>query len=380
MKQVLFGARLFDGAAMIEDAAVVVDDARIVAVTPVSQRPRAMTARDLGGGVLAPGLIDAQVNGGAGLLFNACPTVESLRAIAAAHRRDGTTGILPAVITDAPAVLDAALDAAGAAVGVAPGVLGIHVEGPFIDRRRAGAHSPAFIRAMTPADVGRLAAARKGVMLVTLAPAAASAAMISDLSVAGVVVSLGHCEATDAEARRAFDAGARGVTHLFNAMSPLTHRAPGVVGAALAGRDVICGLIADGHHVAATAVRVALAAKGADGLALVSDAMPPVMGGPDEYELQGRRVTRLGDRLVLADGTLAGSAITLMDAVRWLRGALGLDLALALRMATLTPARLLRVDAEYGRIAAGFVANLVHIADDLSIRETWIDGASESHG
>ncbi|MBV9220177.1 MAG: N-acetylglucosamine-6-phosphate deacetylase [Methylobacteriaceae bacterium] len=377
MRQVLFGARLFDGVRMLDDAALVIDGQRIAAIVPEAKRPDGAPCRDLGGGVLAPGLIDAQVNGGGGVLFNDIPTVEGIRTIAEAHRRDGTTGLLPTVVTDAPDVLDAALAAGCAAVKTVPGVLGIHIEGPFIDSRRAGAHWPAYIRPLTEPDVARILAAKAGAMLITVAPAAASPQMIGRLSAGGAVVSIGHSDATDLEAFQAFDGGASGVTHLFNAMSPLGHRAPGVVGAALARADVICGLIADGYHVAATAVRVALAAKGSDGIALVSDAMSPVMGGPDEFTLQGRRVQRQRGRLVLDDGTLAGSAITLMDAVRWIVRALGVDLAIALKMATLTPARLLRIDADYGRLAPGFMASLVHISDDFVVRETWVGGESQ---
>jgi N-acetylglucosamine-6-phosphate deacetylase len=378
MMQVFYGARLFDGERMLDDAALVIDGGRIATIVPVAERP--MPGSDLGGGVLSPGLVDVQVNGGGGALFNETPTPEGMRAIAQAHRRDGTTGLLPTVVTDTPQVLASALDAARAAVAErVPGVLGIHVEGPFIDPRRPGAHSPQLIRPMMPADADRLIAARTATMLVTVAPVSVSDSLIRRLRAGGVILSLGHSEATDSEALRSFDAGITAVTHLYNAMSPLTHRAPGVVGATLARPDIICGLIADGHHVAPTAVRVALAAKGSDGIALISDAMSPALGGPDEFLLQGRPVFRRGGKLVLEDGTLAGSAISLMDAVRWLHRELGLDLAVALKMATLTPARLLRLDGEIGRLRPGSRADLVHIGEDLAVRETWIEGVASAN-
>ncbi len=372
MTEVLYGARLFDGRRMIEDAALVIEGGTIAAILPVADRPAA--ARDLGGGVLAPGLIDLQVNGGGGVLFNDTPTPEAIAAIAAAHRRDGTTGLLPTVITDAPAVLVAALAAAGAAHGRVPGALGIHVEGPFIDPARAGAHPPEHIRAMTREDAAALAAARAGAMLLTLAPVAAGPALIGELVRAGIIVSLGHAEATEAQAAACFAAGARAVTHLFNAMSPLGHRAPGLVGAALATPGIVCGLIADGHHVAPAAVRVALAARGRDGIALVSDAMPPAAGGPDRFTLQGRAVRRDGSRLVLADGTLAGAAITLMDAVRWLVRTLDVPIGDALAMASATPARLLGIGHRYGGLVPGMAASLVHLDSTLLVREVWVDG------
>lgn len=371
---VLYGARLFDGERMIDDAALVLDGAAVVALTPVAERPRGVAATDLGGGVLAPGLIDWQVNGGGGVLFNATPTVAAIAAIVAAHRKDGTTALLPTVITDAPATLEAALAAAAQAQASVPGALGVHAEGPFIDVRRKGAHPGAFIRAMTRADADALIAAKAGVMVVTLAPAAVSDDLVAHLAQAGVVVSLGHAEASAEEAQAAFRAGARAVTHLYNAMSQLGHRAPGLVGAALADRAVFCGLIADGHHLHPAAARAAFNARGADGIALISDAMPPAAGGPPTFELEGRRVTRVGTKLTLDDGTLAGAAITLMDAVRYAVRSLGIDLADALRMASLTPARLLRIDDRLGRLRPGHAADLVHIDDDLTVRGVWIAG------
>jgi N-acetylglucosamine-6-phosphate deacetylase len=374
MRKVFFGARLFDGERMVDDVALVIEDGAIVALTPVAQRPRDGIAHDLGGGVLAPGLIDWQVNGGGGVLFNADPTVATVAAIVAAHRSDGATSLLPTIITDSPQKLAAALKAAAEAQKVVPGALGIHVEGPFIDVRRKGAHPAAFIRTMLASDADQLIAAKAGVMVVTLAPAAVANDLIARLSQSGIVVSIGHAEASAEEAQGAFKAGARAVTHLYNAMSQLGHRQPGLVGAALADPSVFCGFIADGHHVHEAAARAAFNAKGLDRLTLISDAMPPAAGGPKTFYLEGRRVTQVGARLTLDDGTLAGAAITLMDAVRYVTRMLGINLADALRMATLTPARLLRVEDRIGRLRPGLRADLVHILDDLSVNGTWIGG------
>ena len=279
-RQVLYGARLFDGEALREDCALVVEDGVVQEIVAVAERPRGGAQHDLGGGVLAPGFIDWQVNGGGGVLFNATPTPEAIGAIAAAHRHEGTTAILPTVITDAPEVLAAALSAAREAVKSAPGAFGVHVEGPFIDARRKGVHSPEFMRTMREKDADRLIAAQAGAMVVTVAPVAAGLDLIAKLAQAGLIVSLGHAEASAEEATAAFAAGAGAVTHLFNAMTQLSSRAPGLVGAALADPHIVCGLIADGHHVHATAMRAAFNAKGAGGIALVSDAMPPAAGGP----------------------------------------------------------------------------------------------------
>jgi N-acetylglucosamine-6-phosphate deacetylase len=374
MMKIFTGARLFDGERMIDDHALLVENDLIVGATPLAERPLGLERYELDGGVLAPGLIDWQVNGGGGVLFNDSATVSGIRAIVEAHRGDGTTAMLPTVVTSPAATLETALEAAAEAQKTVPGALGIHVEGPFIDVRRKGAHPPECIRVMTKADADRLIAARSGVMVVTVAPASASNDLIERLAEAGVIVSIGHSEATAEEAAAAFRAGARVVTHLYNAMSQLGHRQPGVVGAALADPDIFCGFIADGHHVHEAAARAAFNAKGVDRIALVSDAMPPAAGGPKVFMLEGRRATQVGTKLTLDDGTLAGAAITLMDAVRYVTGTLGVSLAEALKMATLTPARLLRVDDRIGRLKAGLRADLVHIGDDLSVKGVWIGG------
>src|SRR5271157_2851515 len=372
--RVFYGARLFDGERFLDDHALVVEGAAIHALVDVADRPHGGEQIDLGGGILAPGFVDWQINGGGGVLFNAEPTVEGIARIAAAHRREGVTGFLPTVVTDAPEVLAEALTAVRLAHVRVPGALGIHVEGPFIDPRRKGVHPPEWIRPMREKDAEALIAMRAGVMVVTLAPASVSLEMIAKLARSGIVVSLGHSDATAEEAEAVFDAGARAVTHLYNAMSQLSSRAPGVVGATLSDPRVICGLIADGEHAHALAYRTAIAAKGARGVALVSDAMPPAAGGPDVYELQGRRMTRVGRKLIAEDGALAGAAITMRDAVDYVVKALGLPLADALTMATLTPARLLGLDDRIGRIAPGRLADLVHLTDALAVAEVWVRG------
>jgi N-acetylglucosamine-6-phosphate deacetylase len=366
--RIFVGARLFDGFVMRDDAALVVEGDEIRALVPFAERPQGETI-DLGGGVLAPGFVDWQVNGGGGYLFNDAPTPETISAIVAAHRRFGTTALAPTVITDAPEVLESALEAARQEI---PGSLGAHVEGPFIDIRRNGAHPREHIRAMGVADADALIAARARV--VTVAPVSVSLELMRKLSAAGVVVSLGHSDATADEARACFDAGVRAVTHLFNAMSPLASRAPGVVGAALNDERIFAGFIADGLHVHELAGRLAYRLKGASRLALISDAMPPAAGGPDDYVLGGRRVRRRGLSLTLDDGTLAGAVITLHDALRFAVQAWGAPVEDALRMATSTPARLLRVEDRHGVLAPGARADLVWLGDTLELRGVWFGG------
>ena len=371
----LTGARLFDGERFHDGMAVVIANGRIEKVVSQRELDGSIERTHLAGGVLATGFIDAQVNGGGGVLLNEKPSVATIRRMAEAYRIFGTTSLLPTVITDRTDIIREAAEAvAQARRENVPGVIGIHIEGPFLDPRRRGAHPPEHIRSMTPADIAWLKGLDCGIVLLTVAPSHVSPADIRELAQSGIIVSLGHSEATAVEANAALAAGARGFTHLYNAMSQLQNREPGMVGAALIDAASYCGLIADGHHVDPLALKVALAAKRKGHLFLVTDAMPPAAGGPPSFELQGRKVMARNGRLELADGTLAGSILTMDMALRYCVEKLGLDLAEALRMAALYPATFLRLERELGRIAPGYRANLVHLTDDLAVTATWIDG------
>lgn len=376
---VLFGARIFDGERFIDDHALVVEDQRIAAIVPYAERPLG-EAWDLGGGLLAPGFIDVQVNGGGGVLFNEEPTPEGIARIAAAHRKYGTVGLLPTLVTDAPQVMTAAIDATREARRHTPATLGVHLEGPFIDPRRRGAHDLKYVRDLAPDDVEEIADADCGAVMLTLAPNRVAAERIAELARRGVLVSLGHSEASYQQARAAIQAGARAFTHLFNAMSPPAGREPGMVGAALDLADAFVGLIADGHHVHEANLRIALAAKRRDRFMLITDAMPPAAGGPDHFDLQGRRVSSTDGCLRLDDGTLAGSVLTMDEAVRYVVNVVGLDLGDALAMASRVPATFLRRDSDLGRIAPDHLASLVHLDHELRVCETWIEGRSTADG
>ncbi|SFH69751.1 N-acetylglucosamine-6-phosphate deacetylase [Bradyrhizobium sp. Gha] len=371
---VLSGARIFDGERFLDDHAVVIEGERIAAIIPYSERPDG-AVRDLGGGLLAPGYIDVQVNGGGGVLFNEDPTPEGIARIAAAHRKYGTVGLLPTLVTDAPQVMASAIAATREARRLTRATLGIHLEGPFLDPRRKGAHELKYIRSLQASDLTTIANANCGAVMLTLAPNRVSAESIAELARHGVLVSLGHSGASYEEARAAVGAGARAFTHLFNAMSAPVGREPGMVGAALDLDEAFVGIIADGHHVHPANLRVALAAKRHDRFMLITDAMPPAAGGPDNFDLQGRRVTCADGCLRLDDGTLAGSVLTMDGAVRYAVNVVGLDLADALAMASRVPAAFLRRETELGRIAPGYLASLVHLDDDLRVLETWIEGS-----
>jgi N-acetylglucosamine-6-phosphate deacetylase len=375
MRTVFTGASVFDGARLHPQAVLVVEDGRVGAILPPDEAPPGARVR-LEGGVLAPGFVDLQVNGGGGVLLNDRPDVAGIRAICEAHARLGTTGLLPTLITDTPETTRAVIEAGVAAASV-PGFLGLHLEGPHLDVRRKGAHDPRLIRPMTDADLAVLcdAAARLPALLVTLAPASATADQIAALAAAGAVVSLGHSDTGAAAATAAFGAGARMVTHLFNAMSQLGNREPGLVGAALDAEGVRAGLIADGIHVAPASMRVALAAKrGADGIFLVTDAMPVAGTELDSFELNGRRILRRDGRLTLADGTLAGADIDFPGALRVLMREGVATLPQALRMATAVPAMAIGAGDRCGGLGPGMPADLVHLDDALALRRVWRAG------
>lgn len=380
MKTVLRNARILAGDEFRDDLAVVIEDGRITALVS-DAAPQLGTADeqvDLGGGWLLPGFIDAQVNGGGGVLFNNTPDVESLRTLARAHRRFGTTGLLPTLISDDVQVMRAAIDATRDAIaqGV-PGVLGIHLEGPYIAPARKGTHDANKFRVPDAEEITLAASLDNGVTLLTLAPERVPLDSIRALVERGVIVAAGHTAASYEEARAGLDAGIRGFTHLYNAMSPLTGREPGAVGAALEDRDSWIGVIADGVHVHPASLRVALAAKPRGKVMLVTDAMPPVGADSPSYELYGEVITAVDGVVRNAAGSLAGSALDMATAVRNAVHLLGLPLDEAARMASRYPAQFLNVDDRLGEIAEGYQADLVLLDDALQVRSTWIAGQRE---
>ncbi len=380
MKTVLRNARILAGDEFRDDLAVVVEDGRITALLS-DAAPQLGTADeqvDLGGGWLLPGFIDVQVNGGGGVLFNNTPDVESLRTLAAAHRRFGTTGLLPTLISDDVQVMRSAIDATRSAIaqGV-PGVLGIHLEGPYIAPARKGTHDANKFRVPDAEEIALAASLDNGVTLLTLAPERVPLESIRALVERGVIVAAGHTAATYEEARAGLDAGIRGFTHLYNAMSPLTGREPGAVGAALEDRDSWIGIIADGVHVHPASLRVALAAKPRGKIMLVTDAMPPVGADSPSYELYGEVITAVDGVVRNAAGSLAGSALDMATAVRNAVQLLGLPLDEAARMASRYPAQFLNLDDRLGEIAEGYQADLVLLDDALHVRSTWIAGQRE---
>ncbi len=372
---------LHDGAALTRGAGLWVQGGRVRAVLPPGAAlPRGVARRALGAGGIVPGFVDLQVNGGGGEMLGAGADAAMIARLCAVHARLGATGILPTLITDRAEVTRAVI-AAGVAAhrqGVA-GFLGLHLEGPHLDPARAGAHDPGLIRPMTAEDLALYCQAARALpaLMLTLAPEAASPEQIATLARAGVIVALGHSDCSAQAAQAAQKAGARVVTHLFNAMSPFTHRAPGLTGVALDQDRLACGLIADGWHAAPQALRLALRAKPEDALFLVSDAMALAGSVAESFDLGGRPIHREAGaggqpgRLTLADGTLAGADLTLPQAVALLVS-VGAEPARAVAMASRVPAQV--IGAQAGRLLPGAQADFLHMGEDWTLRGVWRAG------
>lgn len=372
------GADVFDGMIRHLGAALLVKDEKVVGIGKV---PATAQVHALNGGVIAPGFVDLQVNGGGGILFNDDQSVATLRRMSQAHANGGTTAFLPTLITDTPARVAAAIEATVQAIdqGVT-GIIGLHIEGPHLSVARKGAHDAALIRPMQDADLNLLLEAAKRLphLMVTVAPESVSTAQIKTLTDAGVVISLGHTDANYEDCRAASEAGASCVTHLFNAMSQLAGRAPGLVGTALESGTLHAGLIADGIHVSAASIRIALQAKqGPAAVFLVTDAMATAGSDITEFELNGRTIYRRDGRLTLQDGTLAGADLDMPTALRFMVNTVGVSADTALEMATSAPAEVIK-STSIGHLDVGAAADFVHLNAELELQAVWQSGKSLS--
>lgn len=357
----------------LSSQAVLVEHGRVAALVDPGEVPADAGRCDLGGGLLVPGFIDVQANGGGGIQFNDAPTSETLRTMTAAHARLGTTGLMPTLTSaDYPTIAAAVAAVDRAVADGMPGLLGLHVEGPFVSPARHGIHDPRLFRPLDAEGVRILTSLHHGTLMVTLAPECAAPEQIATLVRAGVIVSLGHSDADYDTAVRALQAGARGFTHLYNAMSPLGTRSPAMVGAGLDARAAWCGIIMDGHHVHPAALRVAYACKGADKLVLVTDANAPAGTAMTTFAMQGKTVTIRDGVCVGPDGTIAGSCLDMAGAFRNAMRFLSVSPETASRMASRNAADFLGLDG--GRIAVGARADFVLLDEAFRVVRTWIGG------
>ena len=380
MKKALLNGRVFDGLQLHTGLAVLIEGSKILALLPELEIPDSVTIRhDLEGHILAPGLIDIQVNGGGGVMFNDAPTLETIRSIGAAHRQFGTTGFLPTLISTDAETMRLAIEAVRQAISErVPGVLGIHFEGPYLNADQRGIHHADKFCEIDEDDLELLTSLKEGKTLVTLAPERNSLDRIKRLAEKGVLVFGGHSAATYEQTREALKAGMHGFTHLFNAMSQFESRAPGMVGAALEDRNSWCGLIADGQHIHPATFAVAVAAKSKGYSLLVTDAMASVGSAIRTFSYDDLEIEVVDGSCRLASGALAGSDLDMITAVRNAIGFAKLSLTEALRMASVYPAHALGLEDCVGYIRRGYTANLIEIDERLRLYRSWIDGeASE---
>src|SRR3984957_3798374 len=376
MRTALVNGRILAGERIVNGHTVLLADGRIEAIALAADpRCRGAASVDLEGQLLLPGFIDVQVNGGGGVLFNDDPSPASISAIGAAHRRFGTTGFLPTLISDDLNTIEQAIAAVQSSLDAQlPGALGIHIEGPFLNWARRGVHDPKHLRRLDNAVISLLCSLRGGRTVLTLAPEMTTTDMIAQLSSSGILISAGHSDANFAQTSAAIAHGVRGFTHLFNAMAPLAPREPGIVGAALFDANTWCGIIVDGHHVDPVMLKLALRCKRHDKFMLVTDAMPPVGSPEPSFVLQGRTIHVKDGVCRDENGTLVGTGLDIATVVRNAVSLLGLELAEAARMASEYPAAFLGLDRELGRIAPGYRANLALLEYDVQARRTWIEG------
>lgn len=363
-----FAAQLFDGTQWHKHVAFSVEDGLVVDFRPDSDSTGTVLP-----GIVSAGLVDIQVNGGGGMLFNQQPNSDCLKAMINGHSRYGTTSMLPTLITDELSVMQQAADAIAEAIATSlPGIVGVHFEGPHLSVPKRGIHPQHCVRPISDAELALFTRQDLGQVMLTLAPENVSPDVIRDLTQRGIKICLGHSNADADTVMAALDAGASGFTHLYNAMSGLTGRAPGMLGAALLRDDAWCGLIVDKHHVSDLACQLAYKTKGVERLILVTDAMAHVGSELQNMPYLDTEILRDGDKLTLPNGTLAGSALDMASAVRNMHQ-LGVPLEDALQMASATPAQFLGFDS-IGHLAKGKRADFTLFSQDLHVTHTWIGG------
>ena len=381
-KKSFVGATIFDGFNRHLNSALIIMNGKVVEIIPEEKVDPSTDQIVLAGGLLTPGFVDLQVNGGGGVLFNDNPSLENLKTICEAHAKLGTTSIMPTLISDSPEVHKRAISVIiDALYYPIKGLVGLHLEGPHLAVARKGAHEERFIRPMKELDCLELESLANKVrnLMLTIAPEAVLPQQITRLSNAGAVISLGHTDCTFNQAADAVDAGATCATHLFNAMSPFGSREPGLVGAVLNSGKLFSGIIADGFHVNKISINLALQAKTAPGaLFLVSDSMSTVGSEQTHFFLNDRLITRSQGKLILEDGALAGADISLSDAVRYMVNEVGILQDDAIRMASLIPAKVLGMESEIGCLMPDAQADFLWMKNDLEIEKVWVGGKEQS--
>jgi len=367
------------GDEVLYNKAILIDGNRIERTLDIDNVPKEIEVLDAEGLNVAPGFIDIQVNGAGGKLFTDEPDEDCIRTMFNAQKRFGTTNFLPTLMSTSVEKMLRAINTVKSLVESRKfGVLGLHLEGPYFNENKIGVHDKRYVRKMSASEIELIVKQGKGAVKVfTVAPEAIDESHIRKITQAGIIVSAGHTNATYNQTAQAFRSGMTSVTHIFNAMSQLTAREPGVVGAALDYEKVWAGIIADGLHVDIACIRVCKRIKGAR-LILVTDSMPPVGSNISSFKLGELEVLYSDGKCVTKDGVLGGSALDMATAVRNCVQKAGIPMSEALRMASTYPAEFLGVDGELGKIKPGYVANLVIFDNQLDVKGVIIDGMHEN--
>ncbi|AMG04045.1 N-acetylglucosamine-6-phosphate deacetylase [Vibrio mimicus] len=375
----LTNCKIYTGNDVLVKHAVIINGDKIETVCPIESLPSDIKVVDLNGANLSPGFIDLQLNGCGGVMFNDEITAKTIDIMHKANLKSGCTSFLPTLITSSDENMRQAIAAAREYQSQYPNQsLGLHLEGPYLNVMKKGIHSVDFIRPSDDSMIDTICANSDVIAKVTLAPENNKPEHIEKLVQAGIVVSIGHTNATYAEARQSFESGITFATHLFNAMTPMVGREPGVVGAIYDTPDVYAGIIADGFHVDYTNIRIAHKIKG-EKLVLVTDATAPAGAEMDYFIFVGKKVYYRDGKCVDENGTLGGSALTMIEAVQNTVEHVGIALDEALRMATLYPAKAIGVDDKLGRIKKGMIANLTVFDRDFNVKATVVNGQYEQN-
>ena len=374
MKQALLGSQIFCGERFYDDHALLVEGKSIVDIVDKNNTPDNFNKIELDQGILAPGFIDLQVNGGGGVLFNNSPNKESLNTIIKAHQFFGTTSIMPTVISDSLEVLEQCIKTVTEEIKNNSSLLGIHIEGPFFNTKYRGVHQKQYISTIN-SDYLNLFESLKGFpVMLTLAPECISSQQLKHLTSLGIKTLAGHSDATYDELDDAIKNGLDGFTHLFNAMGQISAREPGVVGSALHFENTFASIIVDLHHVHPSLIQLAYQLKPTGKLFFISDSMATINHGKPSFELYDEVVNESDGRLVNSEGKLAGSSITQIDAVKNAYQKCNIPLNQALAMASRYPAEYLGIENHLGSLKPGYRADLVHFDSNFKVHNAWVSG------
>jgi N-acetylglucosamine-6-phosphate deacetylase len=378
MKYAVTNCDIHTGEEVLYDKAIVIKDDYIHEIIDLDKIPKDLEVLDLNGANIAPGFIDLQVNGGGGCLFNDNPSVESISTIFQGHKRFGTTNFLPTIITTTDEKIYKAIKSVKECLkNKTNGVLGLHIEGPFINEKKAGVHDKKFIHLISESDLDFIRKNSHGsIKIITLSPELVTENQIKSLKECGIIISAGHSSATYDQSIESFKWGITNVTHLFNAMSSFESREPGLVGATLDIDSIWAGIIVDGYHVNFASVRIAKKIK-KNKLFLVTDAMPPVGSNISDYKLGDLKIQCNNKKCVTMDGVLAGSALDMATAVRNCVQKVGIPLDEALRMASTYPSETIGINNTLGKIKPGFLANMVIFNNQIVVESVIINGVFE---